>query len=123
MKPGCLPIHVGARNSVSPVVLSLLLLVCAACLGSFRVYGAEPPLEELRTAQQIRQLTVEQAAHHYPVHIQGVLTFYDQRQFLRFVQDDTAGIYFYLADPSNSLALDSGQLVEIEGETNPGEYA
>jgi PAS domain S-box-containing protein len=123
MKSGRPQIHARARNAFSSVFTYPLILAFAFCLGTFRMHGEDRSLEELRTAQQIRRLTAEQATHHYPVHIQGVLTFFDQSQFLRFIQDNTAGIYFYLDDPSNNLALASGQLVEIEGETNPGEYA
>ncbi|MDB6111384.1 MAG: sensor signal transduction histidine kinase [Pedosphaera sp.] len=126
MKSGRLEIHGGARNlnflnflpSLLPGILALVLFA-----GGFSGRAQDRALEELRTAKQIRQLTAEQATQHYPVHIQGVLTFFDQSQFFRFIQDNTAGIYFYLDDPANNLALASGQLVEIEGETNPGEYA
>ncbi len=85
--------------------------------------AAEMPLEELRSAEQVRRLTAEQAARHYPVRLRGVLTFFDDSQFYRFIQDDTAGIYFYMGEGINNPGLAAGQLVEIEGETNPGEYA
>jgi PAS domain S-box-containing protein len=59
------------------------------------------------------------------VHVRGVVTFFDQKQFFRFVQDDTAGIYFYLNDAalSKNPGLMAGQMVELDGETSPGEYA
>src|SRR3954452_19034640 len=110
MKSGRPQIHTRARNAVSSIFGYPLLLASALFFGTVRMHGEDRALEELRTAQQIRQLTAEQATHHYPVHIQGVLTFFDQSQFLRFIQDNTAGIYFYLDDPSNNLALASGQL-------------
>ncbi len=79
----------------------------------------------LQTAAQIRQLTPAQAARHYPVHLRGTLTFFDQSQFFRFVQDRTAGIYFFLPDsPStNAPGLKAGDWVAIDGMTSPGEYA
>jgi hypothetical protein len=83
----------------------------------------QPALPELRTAQDIRQLSAEQASRHYPVHLKGVVTFFDPGQFYRFIQDDTAGIYFYLDGAIDSPPLAAGQLIEMEGETNPGEYA
>jgi PAS domain S-box-containing protein len=85
------------------------------------VVAQNAPLEELRTADQVRQLTTEEAARHYPVKLRGEVTFYDQSQFYRFIQDDTAGIYF--DDSQVNPPLAAGQLVEIEGETSPGEYA
>src|SRR5260370_288269 len=98
----------------------------AACLllaaGSLRAADA-PALEELHTAERVRRLTPEQAALHYPVRLRGTITFFDQPQFFRFVQDETAGVYFFLDDSTNNPPLAAGQLVEIVGEANPGEYA
>ena len=100
----------------------ILLAAWSVCL---RLPAQPAPTNLLETAAQIRQLTPAQAAMHYPVRVQGVLTFFDQSQFFRFVQDDTAGIYFYLDDAglSNSPDLMAGKQVEIDGETSPGEYA
>jgi len=88
-----------------------------------RLAGQEAPLSELQTAEQVRQLTPEQAARHYPVRLRGVLTFFDQVQFYRFFQDDTAGVYLFPSDALTNAALATGELVEIEGQTSPGEYA
>ena len=88
-----------------------------------RLTGQEAPLSELQTAEQVRQLTPEQAARHYPVRLRGVLTFFDQVQFYRFFQDDTAGVYLFPSDALTNAALATGELVEIEGQTSPGEYA
>ncbi len=100
--------------------LALLVFLLAGCPG---LQGKEPPLQELTTAQQIRQLTREQAARQNPVRLRGVVTFFDQKNYFRFMQDDTAGIYFYLDDTTNHPPLAAGQLVELEGEVSPGEYA
>ncbi len=81
------------------------------------------PTNVLETAAQIRLLTPEQAALHYPVRLRGVVTILDLGQYFRFIQDKTAGIYFYLNDASNYPDLAAGQEVEMEGETSPGEYA
>jgi len=88
-----------------------------------RLAGQDAPLSELQTAEQVRQLTPEQAARHYPVRLRGVLTFFDQGQFYRFFQDDTAGVYLFPSDALTNAALATGELVEIEGQTSPGEYA
>jgi len=91
--------------------------------GVLRLAGQEAPLPELHTADQVRQLTPEQAARHYPVRLRGILTFFDQVQFYRFFQDNTAGIYLFPSDALTNTALATGELVEIEGQTSPGEYA
>ncbi len=78
-------------------------------------------MEPLRTAAQVRALTVEQAEQHLEVRLKAVVTFYDEGLYSRFVQDETAGIY--LQEMTNMPALRPGQLVEIEGQTGAGEYA
>lgn len=101
--------------------ISVVLLLLLS--GSQAVRAQNSPTNELTTAEQVRQLSPEQAALHYPVRIRGVATYCDQNHYFLFVQDKTAGIYFRL-DPNLGLPpLAAGQLIEIEGETDPGEYA
>jgi len=88
--------------------------------------AADPPLEELRTADQIRRLSTQQADLRYPVRLRGVVTFFDDSiptKSYRFIQDDTAGIYFYVDASTNNPPLQVGQLVEMEGETGSGSFA
>jgi PAS domain S-box-containing protein len=106
------------KTAMNAVALLLFLLV-----GCLRLHGKDVPLEEFRTARQIRQLTQEQAARQYPVRLRGVVTFFDQTHYFRFMQDDTAGIYFFLGDSLDNPPLAAGQLVELEGVVNPGEFA
>lgn len=78
--------------------------------------------EELHTIAAVRNLTVEQANEHRRVRLRGVVTFYEENFFSRYIQDATAGIY--LSDAGLPLVhLLPGQLVEVEGFTEPGEYA
>jgi hypothetical protein len=81
---------------------------------------AEAPARVLTTAAEVRSLTAAEAEKHYPVKLRGVVTFYDDSLFSRFLQDDTAGIYLQATNP---LALRPGQVVEVEGVTGPGEFA
>lgn len=78
-------------------------------------------VEELRTAAEVRGLTYDQAQQHTPVRLRGVVTFFDETLYSRFIQDETAGIY--LRESANTPALQPGQVVEVEGRTSPGEYA
>jgi len=85
---------------------------------------ADDTLPLLRTAEEVRQLTAVEAKRNYPVRLQGVLTFYDERtpgKSFRFLQDDTAGIYIY--PPANVAGAAVGQRVEAEGHTGPGSFA
>lgn len=94
-----------------------IILVLAAAGFVARASGAE----ELRTAASVRGLSIEQAQQHPPVKLRGVVTFFDQNLYSRFIQDETAGIY--LREAANLPDLKAGQLVEVEGVASPGEYA
>ena len=119
MKLAAAKAGVGAREAAGSVI-ALLVFILAGCLC---LHGEDSPLRELRTAEQIRQLTPEQAARRYPVRLRGVVTFFDQAHYFRFMQDDTAGIYFFLGDAPDNPPLAAGQLVELEGEVSAGEFA
>ncbi len=100
--------------------MALLFFILTGCP---RLQAKDVPLEVLQTAEQIRQMPREQAARQNPVHLRGVVTFFDQKNYFRFMQDDTAGIYFFLNDSPDNPPLAAGQLIEMEGEVSPGEYA
>jgi PAS domain S-box-containing protein len=107
----------GVCKTISCAV-SLWIFLLVGCP---RLLGNDIPPEELRTAEQIRQLTGAQAAGHHPVKLRGVVTFFDEAIFMQFIQDETAGIY--LQQTNNLPPLSQGQLVEVEGETSAGEFA
>src|SRR5258708_722930 len=121
MKFGRKEITSSGRN---PLGFAVVIRVTGFLLVLFGFSGAtaqDRPLAELRTADQVRRLTPEQAALHYPVRLRALVTIFDQSLFYRFIHDGRAGIY--LGDSGNLPPLFSGQLVEVEGLTNPGEYA
>jgi len=79
--------------------------------------------EELRTVAAIRGLNAEQTQQKLPVHLRGVVTFFDETLFSRFIQDDTAGIYLQFPANVGPPLLVPGQVVEVTGSSSPGEYA
>jgi signal transduction histidine kinase len=83
--------------------------------------STQPALPLLTRAEQIRQLTPEEAARGYPVRVRGVITD-DVPSPDFFVQDATAGIY---VEGSLSPRFNHrwGDLVEVEGITGPGKFA
>lgn len=97
----------------------LIILPVVFYLVQQAVLAAEQ-LPLLTTAAAVRNLTVAQAERHYPVKLRGVVTFYDDTIYSRFIQDETAGIYLR---ETNVPSLLPGQLVEVEGFTSSGEYA
>ena len=117
------------KNQHSPIAMKtgMPYLVNAAAIisiGSLALnLGAlaeEVQLKLLTTAAEVRNLNMAQADQHYPVKLRGVVTFYDDALFSRFIQDETAGIYLR---ETNVPVLSPGQLVEVEGQTGSGEYA
>lgn len=102
------------RHAVRPVFLFVLFFTARPAA------RADDALPTLTTAAEVRNLTVTQAERHYPVKLHGVVTFYDDALYSRFIQDATAGIYLR---ETNVPALTPGQLVTVEGFTSPGEYA
>ncbi len=95
-----------------------LAVLLGATPGGLR---AQAPESELRTAAAVRALTVEEAQQHKPVRLRGVVTFFEERLFSRFIQDETSGVYLF--DSALPLHFTPGQLVEVEGSTSAGEYA
>ena len=79
--------------------------------------------EELRTIAAIRGLKVEQTQQKISVRLNGVVTFFDESLFSRFIQDETAGIYLQFPSGVGPPMLEPGQTVEVTGIGSPGEYA
>lgn len=77
-------------------------------------------LPVLTHARQVRDLSAAEAAWEYPVKLRGVVTLADQRTQL-YVQDETAGIY--IRPRGLRTTVKAGDLVEIEGTSNPGQFA
>ncbi len=104
------------------VRLVLPSALAGLALGAGAARSAEA-LPELRTASEVRELSPEQAARHYPVRLTGILTFVDEARFYRFIQDESAGVYFLLLEGAGRERLVAGMRVELEGHTDQGEYA
>lgn len=100
------------------VFLSFALLFCS--FGA-TAQSSPPSLPLLTHADQIRQLTPEEASRGYPIRVRGVITNNVPAPDF-FVQDSTAGIY---VEGSVSPAFEHrwGDMVEVEGITGPGKYA
>ena len=104
--------------------VALRLAVPALCLlaGSPTAWAAsDHPLPVLTHADQVRQLSPEQAALGYHVRIRGVVTD-DVPAPDFFVQDSTAGVYVE-GSKSASFPHHFGDLIEVEGTTGPGKFA
>src|SRR5204862_59412 len=76
----------------------------------------------LTSVKQIRGLAEGEAKRNYPVHLQGVVTFFNPLGFNLFIQDHGEGIYVAVAD-SKIPNLRAGQSIEIDGFRGPGDFA
>jgi signal transduction histidine kinase len=105
-----------ASAAWSGVVLALSALVCAG-------QSPEASPAALTNAAQIRKLTAAEAAKSIPVHLKGVvITEAGPQRRAAVIWDQTAGIY--LLSPTNQLLeVKRGDLLEVAGVTDPGEFA
>lgn len=106
--------HVNVLLWLTPVLLMV---------GAGGLFGEEVGLqaaEVITNAADVRGLNPERAAQRLPVRVQGVVTFtFNPRSC--FVQDESAGIY--VGNGVESPPLSVGDLVSVEGVTDPGDYA
>jgi signal transduction histidine kinase len=77
----------------------------------------------LRTAEQIHLLTREEAARAQRAVIRGVVTCSLPGSEAAVIQDSTRGIYIDRLSPSLGEPPRMGDLLEVEGITDPGEFA
>ena len=79
---------------------------------------ADPALPVLTSIKSVLDLNREQARHHYPVKLRGVVTCCNLTLEAVFLQDGDDGIYVELG--SLKVNLKAGHVVELQGYTLPG---
>jgi signal transduction histidine kinase len=122
-----------ALNSHPQTLAYFAFLVWAAVIGSRAAESVEtnqpPPLGiELRApvltnAEQVHWLSRKEAAGGQHVKIRGIITCSLPDFKAAVVQDTTGGIYFDLWNLPLGAPPPVGELVEVEGITDPGEFA
>src|SRR3954454_21014209 len=75
----------------------------------------------LTTVSEVRGLSLEQARQKYPIQLKGVITYRSPEYQVTFFQDATAGIFVWVEQPD--LHMPVGSLVEVAGNTTPGDFA
>jgi len=84
-------------------------------LDESRIIGA------LHTVRELKSLSVEAAVKQIPLDVTAKVTFVDPSASILFIQDATAGAY---VDIHNQVIdVSPGDLVNVKGVSNPGEYA
>ena len=67
-------------------------------------------------------MSVAEAKRGYPVKLRGIITYYNPYNTNLVVQDDSAGIYVRVGN-SPIPKLQTGQLIDLDGFTSPGDVA
>ncbi len=107
-------------NRQVPAGIASLLACFLAVGGPAGVAPGTGDASPLLTAEQVREMTPEQADKHYPVHLHGVITYSDWNADQgMFIQDETAGLYIGL---STARDLPVGEEVEVDGATTSGDF-
>ena len=104
----------------------ILLLVGMANVVGLKAQVQQNRLRTLTTARDAHGLTAEEAARAYPVHLQGVVTYYDPDTDPRvgaFFVCDPTGCICVLVPPRPILPLRAGTLIDMRGVSEPGNYA
>jgi len=89
--------------------------------------SAPVQLRTITTAHEAHDLSNEEAARGYPVHLRVVLTYLDLsaingKRVGMFVHDSTGSIFVFFS-PGMFGALPAGTLIDLRGFSAPGEYA
>ncbi len=78
------------------------------------------PLAVLTNAAAVRALTPEQASKNWPVRLRGVVVLSEVTDVT--IADDTGGIFISVKLPV-TVALRMGDVIEVEGVSDPGKFA
>src|ERR1700693_3442219 len=118
-RPLASPLRLPTTSSASGIAIlaALAALVCAPTAASY------PPDQPhlLTTVAQVRALTLEQAGQRRPIHLKGVITYRAPEYQVTFFQDASAGIFVWIEQSDLQIAV--GSLVEVDGNTTPGDFA
>jgi len=126
LPPACLrPLAVGLG------LLLVVLLFDASCwaaqaAGAAPAKKPAPNLPTLTTASQVHSLTSEEAKRAYPVHLKGVVTYFDTDTgsgFGAIFVDDSTGSIFVKTLGGSVKPLPIGSLVDVRGVSDPGGFA
>jgi len=108
------------RQSLPKTFASIASIVSIALSCAGAIQAAPAKVKTIDRVARIRVLAPDEAAHGFPVHVRGVVTYYDPGLPDLFVQDSTGGIYIACQEP---VDVRRGQLIDVSGITGPGEFA
>ncbi len=97
----------------------LAVLLAATALAAFA--SSQTP-EVLTRAKQVHDLSLEDATRQLPVHLHSVVLAYEPEWNLLFVNDASGAVFVNMSN-TPVLPLHTGQVVDVEGVTGPGDVA
>ncbi len=83
---------------------------------------ASESLPTLTEVGDVRHLTHREARRAYPIRIEAVITYVDPSWNILFVQDETGGVFVWNSD-AKLEDLQTGDRIEVEGASAPGDFA
>lgn len=105
------------------IALAWILTICTLASSHGELCAATKDDNTLTTAREVRALSAEEAAKALPVRLHGIyMGEADPRGIAFVMHDEREGIYVQ-APQSLVQSLKQGDLLDIEGITNPGGYA
>src|SRR5664279_6080033 len=113
------PIRRATTRSIGGLSIVAALIALVSATSAAQYLPGQPHL--LSTVAQVRALTLAQARQRYPIHLKGVITYHAPEYQVTFFQDETAGIFVWIEQ--SDLQITVGSLVEVDGNTTPGDFA
>jgi signal transduction histidine kinase len=90
--------------------------------GDVEIFAApREPTDLITEVGQVRRLQPEESGKPYRVRLTGVVTMATTGSLV--LQDSTGGVFIYYTSPSSSLRPRPGELWEVEGHTDPGDFS
>ena len=77
----------------------------------------------LTEIREFHHLNAVDARRELPIHVRGVVTYFDPLTFNMFIQDRTEGTYVFTNGAARLPPIRSGDEVEVTGVTFPGDFA
>jgi signal transduction histidine kinase/CheY-like chemotaxis protein len=104
----------------------ILLLAGITNVAGLKAQVQQSGLRTLTTTHEVHSLPAEEAGRAYPVHLRGVVTYYDPtidpRYGILWIHDDSGCVFATVARQLAS-SLHAGQIIDLQGVSAPGEYA
>ena len=102
--------------------VGMFALMCIAMRPMLGQSERTPGIPTISSTHAVHSLSATEAARGLPVKFRAVVTFYDVPTQSLFVSDPTGAIYLW-APKDRVLPVTTGTLVEVNGVTEPGDFA